>query len=439
MKISTIIPVYNAEEYICRCLDSVLEQNIQPQEIICVDDGSTDHSLEILKNYEIKHDNIHVLTQKNCYAGVARNKGLEIAKGEYVHFMDADDYILPGSYAKVYATAIANSADYVKTRSKTFDMQSGILMENNYFSMSAFPDSIYGKVCSLHDCQDVLLKTARAPWTSFIKRSYLIGNNIRFNSLKCVNDRSFYMDVIMHTNRIVICNCYMTCYQTNNQKSLMGIRHENFICLIKSYQIIRDMVSGMPIDIKKKVLGYEFNSLAARYGKLNTMQQKEVENILKPFLKNLIWSELDESLITNSAAKAIYELLNMKFPTEYQIDTTSALTELYTGSHDLILYGAGRVCIALIQYLLENNYDLNKITCITVSDKANNPRYIKGIPVLSMEECDLDSADNIIIATFENAQLPIYRGLSASTSCNIWGLTDDLCALLVNDILIKSD
>lgn len=430
MKISTIIPIYNAEKYISRCLDSILAQDIESQEIICVDDGSTDHSLEILEQYERKYDNIHVLTQRNCYAGVARNNGLEIAKGEYIHFMDADDYVLPGSYTKVYETATAYAADYVKTRSKTFDMQTGILTENNYFSMSAFPDTIYGKVCSLQDYQDVLLKTARAPWTSFIRKSYLLEHNIRFNSLKCVNDRSFYMDVIMHTNRIVICNCYMTCYQINNQKSLMGIRSENFICLIKSYQIIRNLVREMPFDLKKKVLGYEFNGIVAQYGKLNIMQQKEVENIVMDFGKTLLWNEIDESIITSPAAKSLYNLLNIEFPKEYQLKNLFSLSKLYENSHGIILYGAGRVCLALLQYFTTNGYRLDKISCIVVSDTANNPNNIMKVPVCFVKECDWDFTGAIIIATFENVQLPIYHWLSSCTTCNIWGMTDELYEVL---------
>ena len=430
LKISTIIPVYNAAKYISRCLDSILSQGIEEQEIICVDDGSTDSSLEILRKYEKAHSNIHVLAQPNRYAGAARNNGLTIATGEYVHFMDADDYVLPGAYAKVYETAKAASADYVKTRSKTFDMQSGILSENNYFSMSGFPENIYGKVCSLIDCQDVLLKTARAPWTSFVKRSYLNEYNIRFNSLKCVNDRSFYMDVIMHTNRIVICDCYMVCYQMNNKESLMGIRDDNFICLIKSYQIIKEMISDMPCELRKKVLAHEFNSLAGKYDKLDMSQQKEVADVLEAFLQNIIWSELDESVLSAPAAKLLYESQGIKFPDEHRLKNLPALTKLYTNANKIILYGAGQVCLALIQYLAKHNDNPDKILCIVVSDKADNPDLIMGIPVYSVQEYDLASADEIIIATFENVQLPIYRRLSQSTSCGIWGLTDDLCTML---------
>lgn len=430
MKISTIIPVYNAEKYIARCLDSVLAQGIEEQEIICVDDGSSDHSLEILRDYERKHDKIHVLTQQNSYAGVARNNGLLAAIGEYVHFMDADDYILPGAYIKVYETAKTNSADYVKTKSMTFDMKSGTMCRKNYFSMEDFPDNIFGKVYSFDECQEILLKTARAPWTSFVKRSYLMENNIRFNSLKCINDHSFYIDVITHANRIVICNCYMVCYQTNNKESLMGIRYENFICLIQSYQIIREMVSDVPDYLRKKILGFEFRSFVGWYAKLNAMQRKEVQNIVKPFLDKFDWNDLDGSSLTASTIAPLYELLNMKIPVECRIRDLAALKEIYSNLDKLILYGAGTVCRALLQYLEKGKFGLNKIFCIIVAEKTCNPDHVMGIPVHSMEECNLKSADGIIIATFENVQFPIYHRLSASVSCNIRTVTDELYTLL---------
>ena len=91
-KVSVIIPVYNAEKYLRQCLDSVVNQTLRDIEIICVDDGSTDGSIEILREYEQKDSRVKVLCQKNQYAGVARNNGLSHASGEYVFFMDSDDY-----------------------------------------------------------------------------------------------------------------------------------------------------------------------------------------------------------------------------------------------------------------------------------------------------------------------------------------------------------
>lgn len=83
-KVSVIIPVYNVEQYLRECLDSVINQTLREIEIICVDDGSTDSSLEILKEYAQKDNRFTIITQENLHAGVARNAGLAVAKGEYL-------------------------------------------------------------------------------------------------------------------------------------------------------------------------------------------------------------------------------------------------------------------------------------------------------------------------------------------------------------------
>ncbi len=92
-KVSVIIPVYNSEKYIVKCLDSIINQTLKDIEIICVNDGSTDKSLEILNAYSKKDERIKVLSQENAKQGAARNKGLDIAKGEFITFVDSDDWI----------------------------------------------------------------------------------------------------------------------------------------------------------------------------------------------------------------------------------------------------------------------------------------------------------------------------------------------------------
>ena len=111
VKVSVIIPVYNVEKYLRECIDSILNQTLHELELICVDDGSTDGSLEILQAYEKKDNRVTVLTQHNQGAGAARNKGLQIAKGEYLSFLDADDFFAPGMLEEAYRKCKSVSAD----------------------------------------------------------------------------------------------------------------------------------------------------------------------------------------------------------------------------------------------------------------------------------------------------------------------------------------
>ena len=99
---SIIIPVYNTEQYLSNCLDSVLTQTFQDFEVICVDDGSPDNSLKILNQYALKDSRIKAVTQKNQGVSVARNTGLSYAKGNYITFLDSDDVVSPFFLEKLY-------------------------------------------------------------------------------------------------------------------------------------------------------------------------------------------------------------------------------------------------------------------------------------------------------------------------------------------------
>lgn len=110
-KVSIIVPVYNVEKYLRKCIDSLINQTLNDIEIICINDGSTDKSLKILKEYKNKDSRIILLNQENSGQSVARNRGIEIAKGEYLGFVDPDDWIDLDYYEKLYNAASTNNTD----------------------------------------------------------------------------------------------------------------------------------------------------------------------------------------------------------------------------------------------------------------------------------------------------------------------------------------
>ena len=124
-KISIIIPVYNVEKYLRECLNSVVNQTMRDIEIICVNDGSTDGSLDILKEYAKKDDRIIVINQTNGFVESARNNGLKIAKGEYIQFVDSDDYLELNACETAYKYALLYNADVVVFGYKNFPEQVG--------------------------------------------------------------------------------------------------------------------------------------------------------------------------------------------------------------------------------------------------------------------------------------------------------------------------
>ena len=127
IKISVIIPVYNAEKYLRECLDSVIGQALQDIEIICVDDGSTDSSLSVLQKYAAKDTRLKIVVQANQGAAAARNVGMAVAQGEYLAFLDADDLYCPEALQTAYACATKSNADMVVFEADFFDDRLGLL------------------------------------------------------------------------------------------------------------------------------------------------------------------------------------------------------------------------------------------------------------------------------------------------------------------------
>lgn len=111
IKVSIIVPVFNTEKYLTRCLESLINQTLKDIEIICINDGSSDNSCNILEEYRKIDNRITVINQINSGQSVARNKGLEVAKGEYVGFVDSDDWVDLNFYEKLYNSAENNNAD----------------------------------------------------------------------------------------------------------------------------------------------------------------------------------------------------------------------------------------------------------------------------------------------------------------------------------------
>ena len=113
-KVSVVIPVYNVEKYLRRCLDSLVNQTYKNLEFICVNDGSTDNSLEILKEYAAKDSRFIIINQKNQGVALARNNGLNVASGDYLSFVDPDDWVGLNYYEEVVKEFIATNCDVVQ-------------------------------------------------------------------------------------------------------------------------------------------------------------------------------------------------------------------------------------------------------------------------------------------------------------------------------------
>lgn len=189
-KVSVIVPVFNVEKYIGRCLDSVTAQTLTDLEIILVDDGSFDNSGEILDKYAESDTRIQVIHKQNSGVSAARNDGLKISTGDYIYIMDSDDYLETDALSRMYENAIETNADVIISDHYTFTNED--FQTPNYFFPKEFVTDNRAIIMQiqnmvLHPGYSPYQTTENmglgigAPWTKLLKRELIDSNQLRFD------------------------------------------------------------------------------------------------------------------------------------------------------------------------------------------------------------------------------------------------------------------
>lgn len=290
-KLSVVIPVYNAEKYIRQCLDSILTKQKIALEVICVDDCSTDGTPAVLKEYQDKYENVTVIrNETNLYAGICRNKGLMAAKGQYVHFLDSDDYVVDNAYEKLYTLAKENDLDWVKTTSEGFDDETGETVENPRYSMEKMYEGFFGTLLDFqHFPKKFMDYMAVVPWNGIYKRHFLLEKNIRFNSLFCVNDRSFFVDTCVKGERMMIAREKIVRHRMNVSGSLVMKRAQHFDCQFESYRIMRQICNENHVNdkVRFEILEHEMYDIFVWYRKFleQGVETEQLKQDMKSFLE----------------------------------------------------------------------------------------------------------------------------------------------------------
>lgn len=199
-KVSIIVPVYNSEKYLTRCLDSLISQTISDMEIIVINDGSTDNSNLILSRYAKNYSNlIRVFYQKNMGQAVARNYGISKASGEYIAFVDSDDYVENTTYQTAYDYAIKSNLDIVCFN--FFEVRNNVKTHSHYYGGPKINDNVR---------KYILYETS--PCNKIIKSNLLKENNIKFFENHIYEDFAVIPTLAKYTHKIGYINKYLYNY-----------------------------------------------------------------------------------------------------------------------------------------------------------------------------------------------------------------------------------
>ena len=187
-KISVIIPIYNVEEYIEDTLNSLLNQTIiKDMEILMIDDGSFDGSRYIIEKYSLDYENFYAYHKENEGPGIARNLGIDLAKGEYIHFLDSDDYVLPNTYERAYEIAKNNNSDFLSlfgVRMRRYNITDSYIYNNAFKNIIGTIDS-----AKLEDMPELI-------WDTFVTNKLYKKEFLEKNNLKFIKEKKYYEDVI---------------------------------------------------------------------------------------------------------------------------------------------------------------------------------------------------------------------------------------------------
>lgn len=315
IKISIIVPIYNVEKYLKKCLDTIICQTLKEIEIICVNDGSTDNSRKILEQYSKIDSRIIIIDKKNGGLSSARNAGMKIAKGEYIGFVDSDDWVDETMFEKLYKKAKENDSQMSICAVHKFDDKTKkMLYDDPYFTLGFFDESFDNRSFNHHETTDFLIDLCVMAWNKIYKRSFLEENNALFPEGLIFEDGPFFFSIYFKMDRVSIVREFLYYYRINRANSIIQKGDMNFINIFDVTELMWNEIRQLPYFdkikyyfLKKKFddANYRCSVIDKKYGELYYNRFKTFE----PFFDTTL---LDFKVIEKQYPRVYYEIEDLK-------------------------------------------------------------------------------------------------------------------------------
>lgn len=267
--VSIVVPVYNAERYLAECLDSLIGQTYKELEIICVDDGSRDSSREIVHEYGRKDARVRLEIQEHSNAGAARNRGLTSAKGEFVAFLDADDFFEPAMIEKMVEKAVSTGADCVICRGIYYDNGRGCYYDMGDARFRNAKISDWDDFSKDKIGENVFRLTACA-WDKLYRMAFIKEKRLLFQEQPVNNDLLFTYKAYILAERMAICGDVAVRYRTNNADSLQGGWGKDWQCIFKAFIALKEWLyqQGVWEQVARGFVNHAATAITSYMGKL---------------------------------------------------------------------------------------------------------------------------------------------------------------------------
>lgn len=291
IKVSVIIPVYNVEKYLRQNLQSVADQTLKEIEVICVDDGSTDSSFDIVKEFAAKDSRFILVQQENAGAGAARNNGLRRARGKYLSFLDSDDFFEKDMLEAAYNKAEETNADFVVFNSDQYledeDRYNAVSWVVRYAELP--PYQPFNRRSMTDNVFKVFVGWA---WDKLFNREWVLKNDLWFQEQRTSNDMLFVFSAVAIAKRIAYVEKgkILAHQRRNNKSSLSNTREKSWDCFYNALCALRQRLKdeGIYEECEKDFINY---ALHFSLWNLNTLAEPTHQKLFDK-LKDEWWQDL---------------------------------------------------------------------------------------------------------------------------------------------------
>ncbi len=431
-KVSVIIPVYNVENYLKECLDSVINQTMKELEIICVDDGSTDHSKDILDQYASKDSRIQVIHKKNEGYGKAINVGVRAASSDYLGIVESDDKIAPEMYEDLYEIAKNHRVDVVKADHYEFYANPEGFYITEYIPLTQKQEEIhlYEKILNIRENMEVM-KFAKYTWSGIYRMEFLRGNHILHNETPGASyqDNGFWFQTMAKSKSIYFVRKAYYYYRIDNPNSSV-VSTTKVMAVNNEYDFIDEILCemGREGDVFRKWSRYF--RLWGNVGVISQLADEYKEELARvtkqEYIQGLQLGEIDADLYEGYLKERLFDILaDVRRFVRKDWSRRQKIERVTKNYSMVILYGAGQIG-KMVQGMLKEGRVNTKIKYFAVSDKNGELTEVKGIPVREIRELEMYRKKALVIISVGKAYADDVKGMLQKYGFEHWIFYKDM-------------
>lgn len=443
VKVSLIIPVYNSEEYLKQCLDSIINQSLEDIEVICINDGSTDESLNILNSYSKLDNRIKVIDNKtNKKQGFSRNRGLDLAIGEYILFVDSDDWLRADACETLYNMSKDLDCDLLYFLLENYSHEKESFYQTDYYDLSFLPYDLEGSIFNHKDIKDYVFSLSVSPCQKFYKRELV--ENIRFPEDIFFEDNIFHWDVILSASKISLTRQYLYFRRIRNDSvtskgdekyldtlKILPLRenifkkHNLFDFYKKSIvnahvQYLNQWFEFMEIDFKQEywdLMKEDFTNIKSDE-EMHLIYLNNLSIKLKEFYLNVLNSKDFFDYINSYGENELKEKLHIHMNTNNDIILNKNNINPKI-SIILSIYNNEKYLITSLSSILNQTYDNFEIICVDDGSLDNS------LNLLKIYAKDKDNIKIISNESYKGLKLSLIQGLKEASGDYVLFLSAD--------------